>query len=437
LGKADVSIRHARRVLDLAPEDDFLRRGGATAIQGLVFWARGDLEAARRVYPEGIQYLRRAGHLSDATGCALALADIVITQGHLREAMGIYEQTLRFASERGMPHLRGTADMLVGMSELHYEWNDLPAATQCLLRARDQGEHTGLPQNRYRWRVAMARVRVAEGDLNGAIELLDEAESLYMSDFSPQVRPIPAVKARLWAAQGRLEEALNWAREQKLTAADDLNYLREYEHITLARILLAIYQRDREEGHLQEASALLERLLDAAESGGRVKSAIEIRILQALLFLAQGNLSASLAPLGQALALAEPEGWVRMFVDEGPPLRDGLREAAAGGIHPVYTGKLLAAFGVRSPDKSGEVTAPVSRASTAAGASNDTLVEPLSQRELDVLRLFRTELSGPEIARELVVALSTVRTHTKSIYSKLNVSTRRAAVRRATELGLI
>ena len=134
--------------------------------------------------------------------------------------------------------------MLVGMSELYREQNDLHAATQCLLRSKEQGEHTGLPQNRYRWRVAMARIREAEGDLNGALDLLHEAERLYMSDFSPNVRPIAAMKARVWAAQGRLEEALNWAREQELSAEDDLSYLREFEHITLARILLARYKSD-------------------------------------------------------------------------------------------------------------------------------------------------------------------------------------------------
>ncbi|RPJ45826.1 MAG: helix-turn-helix transcriptional regulator, partial [Chloroflexi bacterium] len=116
LGNVDETIQHARRALDLAPEDDFLRRGGAAALQGLAFWTMGDLEAARRMYPEGIVCLQRAGHLADATGCALALADIVIAQGHLHEAMGIYEQALLLASERGESNLRGTADMLVGMS---------------------------------------------------------------------------------------------------------------------------------------------------------------------------------------------------------------------------------------------------------------------------------------------------------------------------------
>lgn len=443
LGRVDEAIRHARRVLELATEDDFLRRGGAAGLLGLSFWALGDLDAARQVYPESILNLQRAGNLADATGCALALADIVITQGRLHQAMGIYEQALRFASERGEPNIRGTADMLVGMSELYYEHNDLLATAQCLAKAKEQGERTGLPQNRYRWRVAMAHIRQAKGDLNGALELLNEAERLFTTDFSPNVRPIAAMRARLYADQGRLEEALDWMREQKLTLADDLSYLREFEHITLVRILLSRYRRDRERSVIQEAPLLLSRLLKAAETGGRVKSVIEIRILQALFQHEQGDTHAAFTPLQQALALAEPEGFVRMFVDEGLPMEQLLREASLHKVHPDYTRKLLAAFGAGHQQRGGDAPADPIASVLSAPATGEAhpgktaLVEPLSQRELEVLRLFRTELSGPEIARELMVALSTVRTHTKSIYSKLNVNSRRAAVRRAIELELI
>ena len=163
--------------------------------------------------------------------------------------------------------------MYVGMSELHREHNDLPAATQHLLRSQELGEHTGLPQNRYRWRVAMARIREAEGDLDGALDLLNEAERLYVGDFFPNVRPVAALKARVWVAQGELGEALGWARERGLSVADDLSYLREFEHITLARVLLAQYTAERAERSIQEATRLLERLLQAAEEGrGRAAS---------------------------------------------------------------------------------------------------------------------------------------------------------------------
>ena len=250
-------------------------------------------ECMPRVWPG----LRRAGFISDVIGCALALADITIAQGRLREAIRIYEQGLQLAAEHGTPTMRGTADMLVGMSELSREQNDLHAAIQYLQRSQEQGEHTGLPQNRYRWRVAMARIREAEGDLEGALDLLDEAERLYVGDFSPNVRPVAASKTRVWVAQGRLDEALGWAREQNLTAQDDLSYLREFEHITLARILLAQYKSDRADRSILEAMGLLERLLKAAQEGGRSGSVIEILVLQALAHQAQGDLPAALLPL--------------------------------------------------------------------------------------------------------------------------------------------
>ena len=232
--------------------------------------------------------------------------------------------------------------MYVGMSELDREHNDLHAATQHLLRSKELGEHTGFPQNPYRWRVAMARIRQAQGDLDGALDLLHEAERLYMSDFSPNVRPVAALKTRVWVAQGRLGEALGWARERGLSAEDDLSYLREFEHITLARVLLARYRSDRTDSAIHEAIGLLERLLKAAQEGGRMGSVIEILVLQALAHQAQGDIPAALVPLERALTLAEPEGYVRMFLDEGPPMAQLLREAAARGIMPDYTGKLLA-----------------------------------------------------------------------------------------------
>src|SRR5580692_7995279 len=217
-GDGPGTVRHARRALELSPADEHLGRASAAALMGLAFWASGDLEAGYSGYAECMAGLRRAGHIADTFGCAIAIADIRRTQGRLGEAMRTYEQALQRASQPGGPVLRGTADMYVGMSELHRERDDLPAATQQLLRSQELGEHTGLPQNRYRWRVAMARIREAEGDLGGALDLLDEAERLYVSDFFPNVRPVPALKARVRVAQGELGEALGWARERGLSA---------------------------------------------------------------------------------------------------------------------------------------------------------------------------------------------------------------------------
>ena len=268
----------------------------------------------------------------------------------------------------------------------------------------------------------MARIREAEGDLGGALDLLDEAERLYVGDFFPNVRPVPAMRARVLVAQGRLGEALGWAREQGLSAEDDLSYLREFEHITLARVLLARYAAERAERTSHEATRLLERLLQAAEAGQRTGSVIEILVLQALAHQARGDIPAALAPLERALTLAEPEGYVRIFVDEGPPMAALLR----GGSRNRGSRRATSVDSWPPSSKTGTTSTPASQA----------LIEPLSDRELDVLRLLGTDLDGPDIARELVVSLNTVRTHTKNIYAKLGVNNRRAAVRRAEELDL-
>jgi LuxR family maltose regulon positive regulatory protein len=272
----------------------------------------------------------------------------------------------------------------------------------------------------------MARVRAAEGDLSGALDLLSEAERRYVSDFFPNVRPVPALKARVWIMQGRFGAALDWARERGLSVDDDLSYLREFEHITLARALVAQYQGERAERAVQQAARLLERLLQAAEAGGRTGRVIEILVLQALAHQALGNGPAALGFLGRAVTMAAPEGYVRVFADAGPSLASLLRAATKQGTRQDYARRLLAA--VSGPERS-----------SAAGRSpaDQALIEPLSERELDVLRLLGSELDGPAIARELMVSLNTLRTHTKRIYAKLAVTNRRAAVRRGAELNLL
>jgi LuxR family maltose regulon positive regulatory protein len=269
-----------------------------------------------------------------------------------------------------------------------------------------------LPQNAYRRRVVMARVRQAQGDLDGALDLLAEAQHVYMGDFSPNVRPIPALTARLLAEQGRIDEALGWAREQGLSADDDLSYLREFEHLTLARMLLAKHGSDRTGTCADDAARLLQRLRTAAEAGERTGSVIEILVLQSLLQRARGDVPGALVPLERALVLAEPERYVRVFVGEGPRMVALLKAATKR----PYVRRLLEACGDRP----------------AQG-----LVEPLSEREMEVLRLLATVLDGPSIARELMVSLNTLRTHTRNIYAKLGVNSRRAAVRQAGELNLL
>ena len=429
-GNVQETVTYARRVLDLAAEDDHFQRGAAAALLGLASWTSGDLEAAHRSYADGMAHLQRAGNISDAVGGAMTSADIRIAQGRLREAMRTYEHALRLATEQGDPVMRGTADMYVGMAEFHRERNDLEAAMQNLLRSKEQGEHTGFPQYRYRWRVAMARILEAQGDLDGALDLLDEAEHLYVSDFHPDVRPIAALRARIWVAQGRLGEALDWAHERGLSVHDDLSYVREFEHITLARVLLARYKSDRADGSMLEAMGLLERLLTAAEAGGRMGSVIESLVLQALAHDAQGDIPAALVPLERALTLAEPEGFIRIFVDEGRPMAQLLSEAAARGIMPDYTAKLLAVFEAEEHKSEDE-----SRLPHALPAQS--LTEPLSQRELEVLQLITEGLSNREISERLFLAVITVKGHNRNIFRKLQVRRRTEAIARARELGLL
>ncbi len=420
-GDVPATMTHARRALDLVDDDDHLWRAAPAGLLGLAHWRTGDLETAHEMYADCRANLHLAGHIADTFGCTIALADIRITQGRLRDATGTYERALQLSAAQDGPVLRGTADLHVGRSELYREQGDLSGAMQHLLMAQELGEHAGLPQNPYRWRVAMARLRQAQGDLDAALELLDEAEQVYVGDFFPNARPVPALRARVWAARGRLAEAFGWAREQGLSVEDDLSYLREFEYLTLARILVAEYRSQRAGRSGDQAIALLDRLLRTAEEGGRAGNVIEILVLLAVAQQTRGDIGAALVALERALVLAEPEGYLRVFLDEGQPMAALLEAAAERGIATRYVRLLLAALG------------ETEAGSTAAQG----LIEPLSDRELDVLRLLATDLGGPGIASELYVSLNTLRTHTKNIYAKLGVNNRRAAVRRARELDLL
>lgn len=315
--------------------------------------------------------------------------------------------------------------MHVGLSAVLLERNDLTAATRHLAASTQLGEHAGLPQHPYRWRVVTAGVRQAEGDVDAALDLLDEAERVYNTDMSPPVRPAAAVQAQAQLATGDTAAPRRWASERGLGPDDDLSYVREYEHITLARVLLATHTPDRSNRSADDGRRLCERLLASAEEGRRTGSAIEILIVLALAQQAGGDHAAATAALEQALARAEPEGFIRIFVDELPGLAPLLRSISRPGGAGDHARKVLAAAPAAATDAAPPVATP-----------RHGLVDELSNRELDVLRLLRSDLSGPDIARELVVSLNTVRTHTKNIYMKLGVTNRREAVTRAAELDL-
>jgi LuxR family maltose regulon positive regulatory protein len=422
-GDLVATVDHANRVLAVVEPSDHLSLGSANALLGLASWTAGDLETARVAYEAAVRHLVDADHLPDALGCSLALADIQLAQGRLHDAAATLERGLEHA--RGHPARRGTADMHVALSEVQLEHGDLEAARRHLEESAALGEGAALPQHAYRWRAAQARLREVEGDLPGALALLDAAEGVSTIDYSPAVRPIAARRARIRIAQGDIDAALRWATDRGLGPHDELGYVREYEHITLARTLLAEHASGRGRRALEDALGLLTRLLAAAVDGERGGTAIEILVLLALAHHAHGDHAAAAATLRDALTRAEPEGYVRVFADEGPPLAALLRSHQADDAAGHHARRLL---DVAPTDDSPTRTAPA----TAPGG----LVDPLSSRELDVLRLLRSDLSGPDIARELFVSLNTLRTHTKSIYTKLGVNNRRAAVRRADELGI-
>jgi LuxR family maltose regulon positive regulatory protein len=418
-GELDVAARHAKRVLELAPPDDHLVRAGAAGFLGIVSWSQGNLEMAASFWTQCRDGLRHAGHIADVQGTTIALADILTAQGRLTEALRACQDALDLATTGGRAAVRGVADNHASMSVLHLERDEPDAAAAHLAKALELGDLFGLPQHPYRSRVAQARADLVRGRSTMALRQLREAERLYVSDFFPNVRPIPAMVARVQIKLGQLDEAGRWVAVAKVDAAEPLSYAREYEHITLARLLLAL--APSEPKALAQARQLLARLRAAAQEGNRKTSLVEILILEALGARLAGDNASALDALRQAFDLAALEGHARPFLDEGEALAALLKLAAKRDIAPAFVRRLLAA--------------EPSEASPVASEHPD-LIEALSEREVDVLRLLRSDLSGPDIARELAVSLNTFRTHTKNIFEKLGVNSRRAAVRRAEEMQL-
>lgn len=430
----DVSgtVTYAQQALELLPEDEEYERGTTAALLGLGHWTSGRPEAGYRSFAEGLAIFKQMGLTQIAIGGTLILAQMGMAQGCLHRAIDVCEQSLQLAKEQGDPVLPGTPELYLALSELRYEQGDLAAASQLWLSGETLRQRASLSGAKYLWWVVQAQLKAAEGDLETALDQLQEAERLYYRTPIPvpDVRPTQALRVRWWLRQGRLTEALGWVRKCGLSVDDPPDYLREYKHLTLARVLIAQYRCDGADDLMDQITGLLTRLLAAAEAQERMGSMIKILVVLALAREAQGDVSAAITSLERALTLAEPERHIRIFAEAGTPMVQLLQECMNRTITPTYTQQLLTALETWGQPQDDALSASV-------GASPQPLIEPLSQRELEVLRLLNTELSGPEIASELVVALSTVRTHTKRIYGKLNVTNRRAAVKRAAELGLI
>jgi LuxR family transcriptional regulator, maltose regulon positive regulatory protein len=431
-GDVALAIEHAEKVLQLAPEGERLRRMQATGLLGLAYWSRGDLQATDRAFTAVVTGLLSMGNLADAISAASILPEIRMAMGRLGEAERTLQELLDLAMKSTVELPPEAADLFRALGGLALERGDLETAAGHLSKSRELSERGELEISRYRTCMAEARLSRTRGDFETALALLDEAERHFISSPLPEVRSVGAVRAEIWAAQGRVADARRWVNDRGLSSVDELSYLREFEHLTLARILVAQHTEDTRMradeptgGPLRAALDLLERLLAAAEEGGRIGSAIEILATQALAHEEQGDASAALASLAQALSLAAAEDQIRPFLDGGPAMAQVLREAVLRGVAPERASRLLAVF----------PTAPVEAGSASRPSAADD--ELLSRREVEILRHIAAGLTNQEIASRLYLSLYTVKAHARTIYDKLDAHNRTLAVAKARELGIL
>ena len=419
-GDGAAAETHARRAIALAPADDPGVHALPAGLLGLTYWARGDLGEALAALRTGMAGFRSLGDAAAALSFTFGIADVLMTQGRLREARAALEEALREAEEAGDPLLPGIAELHVGLAEVLIATGDPVRATAHRSAAEALGDAAVLPGDAGRLAAAYARIALALGDADEAHARLDEAERLQVAGPVPDVRPADAIRTRVWLAQGRWAEARAWVETRRDLRTAEPDYLDEYASLTAARVDLAAFRIDGDEDVLATTGALLERIAVAAAAGGRTATLVEARVLRALVAQAAGDPEAAIAMLAEALRRAEPEGQRAVFVDEGPAMTRLLHAALRRGAPRTFVRRLLDDL----------------RAAGGRPRVHRELVEPLSDRERDVLRLLRSALTGPQIARELGMTVNTLRSHTKSIYAKLDAHGRREAVTRADELGL-
>jgi LuxR family maltose regulon positive regulatory protein len=383
-------------------------------------WMRGRLAEAERAFANIVAEGREAGepHLTLTAGAILGR--ILLARGRLDAAFRTYQEGLEFTAQTGLTLVLSAAVAHVGIAEVFYERNQLEQALRHAREGISLGRQLTSTQALTTGLTTLAWIRQAMGDPAGAREAMDEAYQLMPNlEIVALHNPVPAERARLLLAQGDVKEVAHWVEERGLQEGDEPGYARELEYLVLARYLLSRNMPDR-------GLALLERLGAAAKAQGRMGSVIEMRVLQALGFQAAGKADQAMKVLAQTLMQAEPEGYIRTFVDEGRPMAALLHRALSRGVIPDYTARLLAAFpsvdrGIRSSP------------SSVAFSFN----EPLSEREIEVLRLLATGASNQEIARNLSIALTTARKHVSNILGKLGVHNRTQAVSRGRDLGLL
>jgi LuxR family maltose regulon positive regulatory protein len=410
---ADVLV-FSRRALEYTPADRADMRGVTLLHIGHAHLLNGSTSMADQALREACEICRAVGHPAAYLSAAHYLAQLRTYQGLLRETEGIYRAAIEFVAEQDKLVCAGIEQ--VGLGDLLREWNDLEAAAeridQGLELAQIGGDFVFL-RDAY---LARARLELALGDLEEALTFAHRAEQLIRHHRCPwETALVELWKARLYLAQGDLAGAAAWARTCTLSPDDELRFVDELGHVTLAQVLLA-------QGRLDPAGRLLERLGQAAESAGRWGRVIQVLIVQALVRQAAGDEAGALACLERSLALAEPEGYVRTFLDAGPGIAPLLRRALDHGMAPDYVAGLLGALAGPIPPRP-----PV----------DQPLIDPLTPRELEVLHLIYVGLRNQEIADQLIISLATVKRHISNIYGKLGVSHRTQAIACARELGLL
>jgi LuxR family maltose regulon positive regulatory protein len=424
-GNEPETIQQSRLALEHLPRDNPLDRAHritAGYLLGRGYVHSGDLAKAEQVFTDTVE-LARAVQIPYSTAMNLSeLAKLCVIQGHLHQAADLYRECQRLASSPEGGSLPWISIAKIGLGRLMREWNELDEAHRLLTEGIHHGERWNSPDTLVAGHTALAGVLQAQGDMDGAGDALQEAACVLQAK---QVRPDArreweARQVRWWLSQGDASAARRWASERQLAPGDTPSFEHELAYISLARLLIARHDFDA-------ALDLLARLASGAETGGRIGRLIEILILQAMALQSQSKTSRALTVLEESLTLAEPEGYVRLFVDEGAPVAALLHQAADRGFTPDYVSKLLAAFGDLGTD-----VPPIEKRS-----SPQNLIEPLTERELELLQLVAEGLSNREIAAKLFIALGTVKSHIHNIYGKLNAQNRVQAVARANELGLL
>ncbi|MCP4415993.1 MAG: helix-turn-helix transcriptional regulator [Chloroflexi bacterium] len=420
------ALEQAQKALRLLPEDDYFTRSTAGVALAGAYWGIGDSDSAERTSAECAANALRGGFPYRASSALCYMGMHQVKQARLQQAQETFHESLALATGPKGRYFPNAGYPLIKLGELTCEWNDLEQARRYVdegVKLCRQLGHVDLMAEAF---VALARVQLAGKDISGVKETLQEASQLLQkSKVDPWISCwLDDCRLRLWLATGRLDEVIHWTETCGMGTDDSFSYHHDLEQINLARALVAIGNQHPSKDYLNEALDLLARLLLAAETAVWTHEVIKILILQAFTLQAMGDGEGAMAALTRALTLAKPSGYVRSFVDEGERMVELLQQTAVSGHSVTYVGKLLATLAQEKENLTRSVT-------------HSSLVEPFSQRELQVLRLLATPLSSVEIAEQLTIAPSTVRSHIKNIYRKLDVHKRVTAVQRAQELKLL